>query len=458
MKTDTSANLNTHLASGEVTLAVCLRAVRTDDVEFGFTSLDIDIPFESLTYEADSVLVTRTELESSSTMNVDDMEFSGITSDVITEADLRNGVWDNCEVYLFMVNYKSLGDGAIKMARGRIGNVTLGANSFQAELRRMLQNYSRTILKLHTLECSANFCDSKCSLTKEDYRSLVRVGSVTDNQTFIVEEFVEAVTLGMSLTNPGAEDGDITGWIEEGFNFEATTVKTRTGTYGFVCKDNHSGCVAYQRVNLVTQGVPTAAIDLGEASWEHALWVNPDPGKTGQTRIRFLDTSQVEISTTALTTTPTADTWTQIVTSADIPVGTRYIDIMWLGGGGSFSPYAYFDDATAEVVYVDRAPGTPDEITGLDVDDYFINGWIQWLTGDNTGAQMEIIIHTGATQEVTLFLPTKYNVAEDDEFYLFRGCNNTLTQCRDDFSNLNNYRGFPYLPLKGSVEYPDAQP
>ena len=114
MKTDISANLNTHLAGEVATIALCIKAVRTDGQIFGFTSHDVDIPNisgipeGSTTYEADSVLIGRTELETSSNMNVDDMEFSGVTSDDITEADLRNGVWANCEFYLFVVNYNFL--------------------------------------------------------------------------------------------------------------------------------------------------------------------------------------------------------------------------------------------------------------------------------------------------------------------------------------------------------------
>ena len=453
-----SANMATHLGLSSTTLAFCIKLTREDATVLGFTTHDLDLVFDGVTYEASTGYMNGSNVQGSSNMNVDNMEFDAFMSSTkIKESDLRNGVYDNADIRIFIVNHQDLTMDEVKIARGRLGNIDIGRYAFHAELRRMLQAYSRQILRLHTTECDADFADARCGLDIADYRSLVRVDTVTSNDNFTVEEFIETVTLPMSLTNPGAETGDITGWTEETFNLEATTVKTRTGTYGFVCKDNHSGCIARQRVDLVAQGVPTAAIDLGEASWTHALWVNPDPSKTGQTRIRFLDTSQVEISATSLTATPTADTWTQVITSADIPVDTRYIDILWHGGGGSFSPYAYFDDTTASVDYVDRSPVTPDTVPGLDTDDFFLYGVVEWLSGANTGLFMEIIGHVGATQTLQLLLPGLYDVVADDEFYLIRGCPKTLAACRDTFSNIENFRGFPYLPLSDATEYPDAQ-
>lgn len=36
--------------------------------------------------------------------------------------------------------------------------------------------------------------------------------------------------------------------------------------------------------------------------------------------------------------------------------------------------------------------------------------------------------------------------------YLSRGCNHQLDQCRDDFSNVNNYGGHPWIPTKNPVK------
>ena len=469
MKTDTSANLNTHLAGEVATIALCIKAVRTDAQVFGFTSHDVDIPNisgipgGSTTYESDSVLIGRTELETSSNMNVDDMEFSGVTSDSITEADLRNGVWANCEFYLFIVNYKSTADGPVKMARGKLGNVTLGANTFQAEMRRMLQNYSRTILRLYTTECDATFCGARCGLDETDYRWRVRVDAATDNQVFTVEEYIETVNASFTLTNPGFELGDVSGWtLETTATFAASATAPRTGTYcGRITGVSGDHVYIRQRIDLVAAGIPTSVIDAGDCDITVGWWAtNESTTSWVEAGIRYLDTSLIELSENYGTQSqpPNSPTYGEYSFEETAPATARHADVMFHGRLPSASlSKCKFDDATASFSYVDYASATPDVVVGLDTDNYFVWGWVEWLTGNNTGAKMEIIAHTGSTKEITLFLPMQYAIAAEDEFYLYRGCKKTLAQCRDDYDNVDNHRGFPYLPLKDVLEYPDAQ-
>lgn len=79
-------------------------------------------------------------------------------------------------------------------------------------------------------------------------------------------------------------------------------------------------------------------------------------------------------------------------------------------------------------------------------DGYYANGKVTWLTGSNAGLTFDIKRYIAATDTIELFEPTPYAIQVGDTGNLFRGCDKTIETCRDSFSNLNNFRGFPYLP------------
>lgn len=95
--------------------------------------------------------------------------------------------------------------------------------------------------------------------------------------------------------------------------------------------------------------------------------------------------------------------------------------------------------------------------SGYDIDtggsDFFQNGRVTWLTGDNAGYTQQI-----ASQEVisglqfTLRTQPGADVDVGDTFTAIAGCDRTTTDCRYKFTNgaqpsgnLVNYRGFPGL-------------
>ena len=47
---------------------------------------------------------------------------------------------------------------------------------------------------------------------------------------------------------------------------------------------------------------------------------------------------------------------------------------------------------------------------------------------------------------VNLFLPMPFDLQIGDTFNLAPGCDKTIPVCRDNYDNIINYRGEPYLP------------
>lgn len=84
-------------------------------------------------------------------------------------------------------------------------------------------------------------------------------------------------------------------------------------------------------------------------------------------------------------------------------------------------------------------------------------GHIVWVNGPNQGRIMEIKLWDSGSQILTLFLPMPLTVSEGDEFNIFVGCDKLVPTCRDTFNNLNNYRGFPFIPtIRDMLRTPDS--
>lgn len=182
-----SAGLSTHLDGEVTTICSCWKIVRLDGKVFTFTDHDQDLTVENLVYESQHGY-NRTAMESGSDFAVDNLEVTGfLDSDKIDETELRVGLFDRAEVYVFIVNWKDPALGIMKMRRGWFGEVTLGQNGlFTTEIRGLNQALSHNFIELFTPECKADFCDPRCKLTLADYEQATTIASTTSRDTFKV--------------------------------------------------------------------------------------------------------------------------------------------------------------------------------------------------------------------------------------------------------------------------------
>ena len=158
-----SSGLATHLGERLTTLATCWRVERRDGTVFGFTDHDQDIEFESLTYRARTGY-RRAAIASRGDLSVDDTDVEGILDAAeIDAASLRAGLWDGAEVRIFLVNWADLAQGALRLRKGRLGEVIARDDgTFRAELRGLAQALNVTVGELYTPECRADLGDARC--------------------------------------------------------------------------------------------------------------------------------------------------------------------------------------------------------------------------------------------------------------------------------------------------------
>lgn len=179
-----SPQLEAHFAGGLTTLATCWKIIRQDAQELGFTDHDQKLVIDSSDYDSLAGF-TPTTVESKSNMSVDNLDVEGQTfPSKITEEDLLAGVYDYAEIEIFIVNYKDLTQGKLVVKRGRLGEVTLNSQMFQAEVRGLTQHLSQTIGEVYSPSCRAILGDSRCKVSLAGFTVTTTITEVINNQTF----------------------------------------------------------------------------------------------------------------------------------------------------------------------------------------------------------------------------------------------------------------------------------
>lgn len=157
-------------------IATCWRVQRRDGAVFGFTDHESTLNIAGLDYEASSGY-TATAIRDTQDLAVDNLDVEGVfASGRITEEDLLAGLWDYAEVRIFEVDWKDLSKGILRLRKGRMGAVTSGKLSFNAELRGLMQHFQQQVGRLYGAGCDADLGDSRCGI---DLDTFMVTGSIT---------------------------------------------------------------------------------------------------------------------------------------------------------------------------------------------------------------------------------------------------------------------------------------
>ncbi len=179
-----SNNLKTHIASEVTTLATCWKITRRDAVTMGFTDHDCDLVVDGVEYQANSGF-SPSAVQSSASLAVDNMDVEGVLDSItISEADLMAGVYDFAEIEVFIVNYRNLGDGKLRVRTGWLGEVSISKNRFVAEVRGLAQKLNQNVGSIFSSLCRAKFCDQKCKLDEEEFTFSGGVDTAQNRQVF----------------------------------------------------------------------------------------------------------------------------------------------------------------------------------------------------------------------------------------------------------------------------------
>ena len=197
-----------HLGGECTTIAACWTITREDGTVFRFTDHDCDLTVGGYNFMAAASAMSTT-IELGATLAVDNLDaVTNLSSDSITDGDLRAGLFDNAEVDLFLVNYMDGNCGVLYLAKGwSFGRVEIRDNACTVELRGLTQHLSQQIGDIYSKTCRATLGDTECGIALSDVTQTGEVASVTNRQRFVV------ASPGLVLTDGPIPGGRLT-WTD----------------------------------------------------------------------------------------------------------------------------------------------------------------------------------------------------------------------------------------------------
>ena len=172
--------MNGFLRRDLTTIAFCWRVERRDGVAMGFTTHDRDLVIGHLTYRATPGMLP-SAISLSDGFDAGALDVGGaLTSDAISEADLKAGRWDGAAVRIFMVDWEAPDGDQLLLARGQLGDVSLEGTGFSAELKGPTAALDAPVVEQTSPECRARLGDKRCRVDMAARVRTTRIAAVID--------------------------------------------------------------------------------------------------------------------------------------------------------------------------------------------------------------------------------------------------------------------------------------
>lgn len=169
-------------------LAFCWRIERRDGICLGFTSHDRDLERDGLVYRAAPGMLP-SAVAVSDGFDASTLDVSGaLTSDSISEADLEAGRWDRAAVSLFLVDWEDPDGERLPLVRGELGDVSVKANGFEAELRGLAALLEQAVVEQTSPGCRAELGDRRCRVDMAARVHVTRVAALAGEAAIVVAD------------------------------------------------------------------------------------------------------------------------------------------------------------------------------------------------------------------------------------------------------------------------------
>ncbi len=225
------SGIQTHIASEVTNLCTIWRITRIDNTKFRFTDHDVDVISRGFVYKA-KVGYSRSAIANLSGFTVDNVDIEGIlSSDEISEDDLRAGRYDFADVEVAIVNWKDTSLGEIIVRKGTFGEIIYSeeTGSFKTELRGMMARMNQIILPVYQMECRVDLGSIECGIPiwpDRDQRSTAYSISNALNRPDVVKAADIAPTSDLDFILPFDDD-----FIDHGINGYVPTLNGGSLTF-----------------------------------------------------------------------------------------------------------------------------------------------------------------------------------------------------------------------------------
>ncbi len=179
-----SAELKAHIQEELTSLVTCWVLTRRDGVRMAFTTHDKPIEFDNLTFSPTNSFLP-SMVGSSNGLNVDNLEVhSFLSSDGITEKDIRAGLFDHSIISIFQVNWQDLSQGKISIRHGWLGEFIVKDKNFTVEIRGLTQKLQQNIGHVFSPECRADLGAQDCYVNLAQFTEKGTVTEVASPDSF----------------------------------------------------------------------------------------------------------------------------------------------------------------------------------------------------------------------------------------------------------------------------------
>ena len=162
-----SPEFTAHISGEATTLCWVWKLTRTDGVVLGFTDHDQNLSMGGTVYQAASGF-SPADIDSRLGFALDNSSVQGLlSSDVITDTDIRAGKYDSAVVEISRVNWMSPDENGLIWS-GKLGDIITKDGRFEAELVGQAAVLERATGRVFTRGCDASFGGSRCGLDTGD--------------------------------------------------------------------------------------------------------------------------------------------------------------------------------------------------------------------------------------------------------------------------------------------------
>lgn len=143
------------------TTCLCWRLTRRDGFVLGLTDHDKSLSFGGTVFEPGASL-TSGSFSANADLRPSRADAGGaLSSDAITDEDLRGGLWDGARVDVFRTDWQTPGANVLIWS-GRLSEISHSAVGFEVELVSLKADLERPVGRVFSRSCDAVLGDARC--------------------------------------------------------------------------------------------------------------------------------------------------------------------------------------------------------------------------------------------------------------------------------------------------------
>lgn len=472
-------NLLEEIGKSESTLALMVKIIRKDNTEYNFTNFNKNIFYDGRIYKPSGSFIP-TSFQQVGDLSVDTIEIQGYYEEGnITEKDLLLELFYDAKIWVFIINYKDVNQGEIKLLYGSLGEAKLFNNYFSIEFRNLTYKLTRKIANLYSKTCRAEFGDSKCGVSivpniwspNTIYAAGTAVRPSIDNG-----RRYECIVGGKSgtteptwFTSIGANQQEASGltWLVKDsikkstislspFLYRLRITKssspirikevkffdnTDTRIYPNWCEaDPWGNCNNTQDNNDSTYYETSTPFTINIVYYFSEPGINFKNFEILLDNGSFIEEFEMQVS----------------YDNGNLYDGTWNTIYSFKGSASYWSSIAYNLVVPQSNIVFNIRNKFNMSIPYQDIS-YINNALITWTSGNNAGFSIEVKEYDSTNYVLSLFSSVPYNIKYGDNFEITAGCNHLFIgkdgttstgDCVSKYNNGINFRGEPHVPTE----------